>query len=153
MMQDENPRHPGGDGDIRGHEEVDNPYWQFDTLPVQDREGVVLGVSLQMVRFPTIDQAVGQSEITPDTPLEMLEVGQFDTVHQANEFATEFSSYLSPGILEGPEMAEAVVNKLEAAPVTWKTLDETERAAYQENTLLLMMETSNPIMAPDFDDL
>lgn len=141
---------------------VDNPYWQFDTLPVQDPDGEALGVSLQMVRFPTVDQAAGQSEIMPDTPLEMLEVGQFDTVHQANEFATEFSSYLSPGILEGPELAEAVVNKLEAEPVAWKTLDETERAAYQENTLSLTydrsewtpspdVETSNPVMAPDFD--
>lgn len=140
---------------------VENPYWQFDTLPVQDPEGEALGVSLQMVRFPTIDQEV-RSEITPDTPLEMLEVGQFDTVHQANEFATEFSSYLSPGILEGPELAEALVGKLETEPVTWKTLDETERAAYQESTLILTydrsdwspspdVEDSNPVMAPDFD--
>lgn len=141
---------------------IDNPYWQFDTLPVQDPEGVALGVSLQMVRFPTVDQTAGQSEITPDTPLEMLEVGQFDTVDQANEFATEFSSYLSPGILEGPELAEAVVGKLEAEPVIWKTLDEIERTAYQENTLTLTydrsdwspspdVEASNPVMAPDFD--
>lgn len=145
---------------------VENPYWQFETLPVEAPDGESLGVSLNMVRFPTIEQPEDRSQlpdIPADAPVEMVEFAQFETRQQADTFAEDFNSFLSPGLLEGPELVEAVLSKFEDEPVAWKPLDEVEREALQNNTMTLTYDRSDwsphegavavepPTMAPDFD--
>ena len=58
--------------------------------------------------------------LTFDTPqrAERLEMAHFASEEQAQRFETEFRSYLVPGLIDGPELAEEV-SKLEGMAGEW----------------------------------
>lgn len=102
-----------------------HPYWRLDALAVHTPEGAALGYALHCTVFPEL--------VAEDVPEEMddtrypatarrLEVAHFATREAAQAFTAEFRSYLIPGLLEGPELAQEVA-RLEGHPLDWETLD------------------------------
>ena len=125
--------------------EVENPYWRLDTLPVNDLSGQPLGHALQMVVYPGIEHdpdSVNIPLISQDEPFKLLEMAHFETTAAAEKFGMEFKSYLMPGVLDGPELAEEVA-RLEGLPVDWKTLDGNDLKAYQNDGLTLTRDLSD----------
>lgn len=124
---------------------VVNPYWRLDTLPVNDLDGQSLGHALQMVVYPTVEWDKDRGETPPipqDEPFKMLEMAHFETTTAAEKFGQEFKSYLMPGVLDGPELAEEVA-RLERLPVDWKTLEGDELKSYQNGGLTLTRDQSD----------
>lgn len=119
--------------DVPDVQEVDNPHWRFDSLPIHDPEGETLGVALQMVRYPTVEaqpHIIGAPSIPEDAPFEMLEMAHFPTRDEADVFVDAFVGYVSEQ-LTASELAEEVARG-QGLPVAWKTLDEMELKAYQD---------------------
>ncbi|MBI1282216.1 MAG: hypothetical protein GC179_29080 [Anaerolineaceae bacterium] len=124
---------------------VENPYWRLDTLPVNDLDGQSLGHALQMVVYPGIEhdpEAASIPALTQDEPFKMLEMAHFETIDAAEKFGKEFNSYLMPGVLDGPELAEEVA-RLERLPVDWKTLEGDDFKAYQNDGMTLIRDPSD----------
>jgi hypothetical protein len=121
------------------HREVENPYWRLDTLPVNDQQGEPLGQALHIVVYPGVARD-GVNRISPaiseNEPCKMLGMAHFETVEAADKFSKEFKSYLVPGMVDGPELAE-VVASVEGLPVEWKTLQGQRIKAYQNSELTL----------------
>src|SRR5690606_11603423 len=77
-----------------------------------------------------------------DEPFKMLEMAHFQTTEAADRFGKEFHSYLVPGMVDGPELAEAVA-RLEGLPVAWSTLEGDDLRAYQNAELTLTRDTTD----------
>jgi hypothetical protein len=124
---------------------VENPYWRLDPIPVHDPDGEPLGQSLHMVVYPGVERdpdAVGSPAMPADEPFRMLEMAHFETPEAADKFGKEFKSYLVPGLLEGPEMAEQVA-LLEGFSPQWKTLEGDALKEYQNAKLTLTRDPSD----------
>lgn len=126
-------------------QEVENPYWRMETLPVNDPDGEPLGHALHMVVYPNIaydPERIGAPAMAEDEPFRMLEMAHFETPEAADRFGKEFNGYLMPGLLEGPELAQEVA-RLEGLPVEWKTLEGDDLTAYQNLTLTLTRDPAD----------
>ncbi len=90
--------------------------WRLDTESLTTPEGDTRGYALYCTRFPESADPVPEF----DTPqrAERLEMAHFASEEQAKRFETEFRSYLVPGLIDGPELAEEVA-KLEGMPGEW----------------------------------
>lgn len=110
------------------------PYWRLDAMPVNDPEGNALGQALFIVRYPDVEQGV----VAPpgDAHFEMLEMAHFKDEKDAAAFGRDFHSHLVPGIIDGPELAEAVAF-LEGHPKQWQTLEGEELESYKDVSLTL----------------
>lgn len=124
---------------------AETPYWRLDTLPVNDPEGQPLGHALHIVVYPNIERDPDETDIpTPDKEdsFKMLEMAHFETPAAADKFSQEFTGYLIPGVLDGPDLAVEVA-RLEGLPAEWKTLEAGELKAYQNAELTLTRDASN----------
>jgi hypothetical protein len=125
--------------------EVENPYWRLEPIPVNDPDGEPLGHALHMVVYPSVEHdpnAVGSPAMAADEPFRMLEMAHFETPEAVDRFGKEFSGYLIPGLLDGPELAVEVA-RLEGLPAEWKTLEGDELKAYQNAELTLTRDLSD----------
>ena len=126
-------------------EAAENPYWRMETLPVNDPDGEPLGHALHMVVYPHVEhdpERVGTPAMAEDEPFRMLEMAHFETTEAADKFGKEFNSYLMPGLLEGPELAQEVA-RLEGLPVEWKMLDGDDLIAYRNADLSLTRDLAD----------
>jgi hypothetical protein len=122
-----------------------HPYWRMETLPVNDLDGESLGYALHMVVYPNIAhdaERIGSPKMAEDEPFRMLEMVHFETTEAADKFGKEFNSYLQPGLLEGPELAQEVA-KLEGLSGAWKTLEGDDLTAYRNAELTLTRDPSD----------
>lgn len=120
--------------------EVESPLWRFDTLPVNDPAGQPLGHALHMVVYPTLahdPDGVGIPAAAGDRPVQMIEMAHFPTEKQAQAFIADFTGYLIPGVVEGPDLAVEVA-RLEGLPGQWQTVQGDELRAYQNDQLSLV---------------
>jgi hypothetical protein len=125
--------------------EEHTPYWQLETLPVNDPQGEPLGHALHMVVYPEVDQdsaAAHDPALRTDEPFQLLEMAHFDTVEAVDDFKQEFNGYLAPGIMKGPDLAVEVA-RLEGLPVEWKTLEGDDRRAFQEGHFALAYKAAD----------
>ncbi len=95
--------------------------WRLETEPLTTPEGDTHGYALYCTRFP--DSADPVPEFDTPQRVERLEMAHFASEEQAKRFETEFRSYLVPGLIDGPELAEEVA-KLEGMTHHWQTVRE-----------------------------
>lgn len=120
--------------------EVTTPYWRLNSLPVNNPDGEALGYALHMLVYPTLEDNPEHPPLIPENKsVRMLEMAHFETPAAADRFSQEFSGYLLPGVLEGPELAVEVA-RLEGLPVEWKTLTGEDLQAYQDQALPLIRQ-------------
>ena len=86
--------------------------WEFRTVAAADPDGRPLGYVLYCLQYPPNRDDQTQ-------PTSILEVAHFEKPKQAQRFCEEFSGFLMPGVLEGPELAEEVA-RLEGLPGYWQ---------------------------------
>ena len=65
---------------------------------------------------------------------ERLEMAHFASGAQAKRFETEFRSYLVPGLIDGPELAQEVA-KLEGFEAEWEARDTAVGFVHPQNAL------------------
>ncbi len=125
--------------------EGENPYWRLEPIPVNDPDGEPLGHALHMVVYPNVEHdpnAVGSPAMAADEPFRMLEMAHFETPEAVDRFGKEFSGYLIPGLLDGPELAVEVA-RLEGLSAEWKTLEGDDLKAYQNAELTLTRDPAD----------
>jgi len=101
-------------------------HWDIYNCPVETPDGASLGHALYLTYYPEIHQGeftdAAFSADNHPTHAKTLEMAHFETRTQADQFAKEFEGYITPGLLDPPELAEEVA-KLEGLPVVWQDLD------------------------------
>ena len=109
--------------------ERESSYWRLDTRSVETPEGDPQGYALVITVFPELpadfDQYVDENGIDDSiypTFARRLAIAHFETDAAAERYAKEFRSYLVPGLLDGPELAEEAA-KLEGMSGTWQAMD------------------------------
>ena len=109
--------------------ERERAYWRLDTRPVETPEGDPQGYALVITVFPELpadfDQYVDENGIDDSiypTHARRLAIAHFETEPAAERYQKEFRSYLVPGLLDGPELAEEAA-RLEGMPGTWQAMD------------------------------
>ncbi len=135
----------GDERDVQVIGEDPVPYWQFETLLVNDPQGQLLGHALHMMVYPDVPQdseATQDPALRVDEPFQLLEMAHFATTDAADEFKQDFQGYLVQGLMEGPDLAQEVA-RLENLPVEWKTLEGEDLKAYQRGDLTLTRDPSD----------
>lgn len=111
----------GGPVPVPPLEKTDPQAWRLDQRAVVDPNNEPLGQALFCTLLPDADMP------DFDTPLAVrtLEMAHFESGTAAERFAGEFSGYLVPGMLDGPELA-AEVAKLEGLSGEWIEREQRE---------------------------
>lgn len=101
-------------------------HWDIYNRPVETPEGTPLGHALYLTYYPELHQDDLAEDDFSDadypTHAKTLEMAHFETRTQADQFAKDFEGYITPGLLDPPELAEEVA-KLEGLTATWQDLD------------------------------
>jgi len=103
--------------------EPDTPDWRLDPRETVTPDGEPLGVALFMTVYP--DAAGDAPPPNETTRVRQLELGHFPDADAADRFADDFRGHLAPGVLDGPELAEAVAG-LEGMPGGWIEMEGRE---------------------------
>ncbi|MBE2268362.1 MAG: hypothetical protein IAE80_09030, partial [Anaerolinea sp.] len=129
--------------------ESDPHYWQMHHRPVETPEGEPLGTALFVTEFPQLPpdfddfiEANGMDDSVYPTEARTLEMAHFANEEDARKFETEFRSYLVPGLIDGPELAEEVA-KLEGLSGEWEEMDYRGIVDYMNGNHTIVREADD----------
>lgn len=109
--------------------------WELTQRSAVSPEGEALGVVLYMLHYPPdfVDvRDPGTQGNSEQFRAKILEVGHFEDRRLAQKFATEFSSFVMPGFLEGPELAVEAA-KLDGLSGQWQQVGGEELANFMND--------------------
>ncbi len=92
-------------------------YWQMHTVAVETPDGQPLGAALVVTEYPQFPPDFS-GDLPDDAESRTLEMAHFADEHAARKFEAEFRSYLVPGMIDAPELAQEVA-KLEGLSAEW----------------------------------
>ncbi len=121
--------------------------WHLETEPLTTPEGDMMGYALYCTRFP--DSADPVPDFDTPQRAERLEMAHFASEEQAQRFEKEFRSYLVPGLIDGPELAEEVA-KLEGMTGAWEVINSHDIADERLSNRTSVREGNN-LPEPNFE--
>ena len=129
--------------------EPERHYWQMHYRSVETPEGEPMGTALFVTEFPQLPpdfddyvEEYGVDDSIYPTEARTLEMAHFASEDAARKFATEFHSYLVPGLLNGPELAPEVA-KLEGLSGEWEEMDYRGIVSYMSGNRTIVREADD----------
>jgi hypothetical protein len=128
--------------------EPERHYWQMHYRPVETPEGESLGTALFVTEFPQLPpnfddyvEEYGMDNSLYPTKAPTLEMAHFANEEDAKKFEQEFCSYLTPDLIDGPELAPEVA-KLEGMSGEWQDMDYDDIVGYMSGKRTVVRKES-----------